>query len=100
MLLCCITLSSSRENQRTAQEVARVTYERNHKAQSGKVCFRHSCWKAAGRHLSNRGIEANPAKIRALSQLATPTALKQVQKLIGCMLPLEHCVGFPLKRKG
>ena len=35
--------------------------------------------------VSNRGIEANPAKIRALSQLAIPTDLKQIQKLTGCM---------------
>ena len=34
--------------------------------------------KLLGFIVSNRGIEANPAKIRALSQLATPTDLKQV----------------------
>ena len=28
--------------------------------------------------ISNRGIEANPTKIRALSQLATPKNLKQI----------------------
>ena len=42
--------------------------------------------------ISNRGIEANPAKIRALSQLATPTDLKQVQKLAGCVAPLSHFI--------
>ena len=35
--------------------------------------------KLLGFIVSNRGIEANPAKIRALSQLATPTDLKQVK---------------------
>ena len=35
--------------------------------------------------VSNRAIEANPAKIRVLSQLAIPTDLKQVQKLAGCV---------------
>ena len=42
--------------------------------------------------VSNRGIEANPAKIRALSQLATPTDLKQIQKLIGCMAALSRFI--------
>ena len=32
--------------------------------------------KLLGFIVSNRGIKANPAKIRALSQLATPTDLK------------------------
>ena len=44
--------------------------------------------KLLGFIVSNRGIEANPAKIRALSQLATPTKLKQVQKLAGCVAAL------------
>ena len=37
----------------------------------------------------SRGIEANPAKIRALSQLGTPTDLKQIQKLTRCMAALS-----------
>src|SRR5215216_4443193 len=41
---------------------------------------------------SNRGIEANPAKIRALSQLATPIDLKQVQKLAGCVAALSRFI--------
>ena len=45
--------------------------------------------KLLGFIISNRGIEANPAKIRALTQSATPTDLKQVQKLIGCVAALR-----------
>ena len=45
--------------------------------------------KLLGFIVSNRGIEANPAKVRALSQLATPTDLKQVQKLAGCVAALS-----------
>ena len=48
------------------------------------MCFRHA-GKLLGFIVSNRGIEANPAKIRALSQLAMPTDLKQAQKLVGCV---------------
>ena len=41
---------------------------------------------------AGKGIEANPAKIRALSQLATPTKLKHVQKLAGCIEALSHFI--------
>ena len=44
-----------------------------------KCVFGVPAGKLLGFIVSNRGIEANPAKIRALSQLATPTDLKQVQ---------------------
>ena len=42
--------------------------------------------------ISNKGIEANPAKIRALSQLATLTNLKQVQKLAGWVEALSRFI--------
>src|SRR6266536_179600 len=42
--------------------------------------------------ISNRGIEANPTKIRALSQLATPTHLKQVEKPVGCVAALSRFI--------
>ena len=48
--------------------------------------------KLLGFIISNRGIEANPAKIRALSQLATPTDLKQIQKLTGCVAALSRFI--------
>ena len=50
-----------------------------------KCVFGIPAGKLLGFIVSNRGIEANPAKIRALSQLTTPTDLKQVQKLAGCV---------------
>ena len=46
--------------------------------------------KLLGFIVSNRGIEANPAKIRALSQLAIPTDLKHIQKLAGCVAALSR----------
>ena len=42
-----------------------------------KCVFGVPAGKLLGFIVSNRGIEENPAKIRALSQLATPTDLKQ-----------------------
>mgnify|MGYP005843672879 CR=1 FL=1 len=57
-----------------------------------KSAFGVPASKLLGFIVSNRGIEANPAKIRALSQLATPTDLKQVQKLVGCVAALSHFI--------
>ena len=48
--------------------------------------------KLLGFIVSNRGIEANPAKIRALSQLAIPTNLKQIQKLTRCVVALSRII--------
>ena len=44
-----------------------------------KCIFGIPAGKLLGFIVSGRGIEANPAKIRALSQLAIPTDLKQLQ---------------------
>ena len=57
-----------------------------------KCVFGVLAGKLLGFIISNRGIEANPAKIRALSQLATPTDLKQVQKLAGCVAALSRFI--------
>ena len=48
--------------------------------------------KLLGFIVSNRGIEANPAKIRALSHLAIPTDLKHIQKLAGCVAALSRFI--------
>ena len=50
-----------------------------------KCVFGVQAGKLLGFIVSGRGIEANPAKIRALSQLDVPKDLKQIQKLTGCV---------------
>ena len=50
--------------------------------------------KLLGFIITNRVIEANPAKIRALSQLATPTDLTQIQKLTGCVAASSHFISW------
>ena len=50
-----------------------------------KCVFGVPAGKLLGFVVSHGGIEANPAKIRALSQLATPIDLKRVQKLARCV---------------
>ena len=57
-----------------------------------KCVFGVPAGKLLGFIISNRGIEANPAKIRDLSQLAKPTDLKQVQKLAGCVAALSRFI--------
>ena len=57
-----------------------------------KCVFGVLAGKLLGFIVSNRGIEANPAKIQALSQLATPTNLKQIQKLTGCVAALSRFI--------
>ena len=57
-----------------------------------KCVFGVLAGKLLGFIISNRGIEANPTKIRALSQLATPTDLKQVKKLAGCLAALSRFI--------
>ena len=57
-----------------------------------KCVFRVPTGKLLGFIVSHRGIEANPAKIRALSQLAIPTELKHVPKLAGSMAALSRFI--------
>ena len=57
-----------------------------------KCVFGVPAGKLLGFIISHRGIEANPAKIRALSELKIPTNLKQVQKLAGCLAALSRFI--------
>src|SRR3954469_21940166 len=69
-----------------------------------KCIFGVPAGKLLGFIVSGRGIEANPAKIRALSQLDIPKDIKQIQKLTGCVAALTRfisCLGekaLPLYR--
>ena len=57
-----------------------------------KCVFGVPAGKLLGFIVSGTGIGANPAKIRALSQLATPTDLKQIQKLTGFVAALSRFI--------
>ena len=57
-----------------------------------KCVFGVPAGKLLGFIVSSRGIEANSAKIRALSQLAILTELKQIQKLTGCVAALGRFI--------
>jgi hypothetical protein len=42
--------------------------------------------------ISQRGIEANPEKISAITSMKAPTCIKDVQKLTGCMAALNRFI--------
>jgi hypothetical protein len=42
--------------------------------------------------ISQRGIEANPEKISAITNIKAPTCIKDVQKLTGCMAALNRFI--------
>jgi hypothetical protein len=42
--------------------------------------------------ISNRGIEANPMKILAITDMGAPATIKDVQKLTGCMAALNRFI--------
>jgi hypothetical protein len=42
--------------------------------------------------ISQRGIEANPEKISAITNMKAPTCIKDVQKLTGCMAALNRFI--------
>ena len=52
-----------------------------------------------GNIVSRHGIEANPEKIAAVTNMKPPTYVKDVQKLIGCMAALSHFISH-LGEKG
>jgi hypothetical protein len=42
--------------------------------------------------VSNQGIEANPVKITAITDMGAPATIKDVQKLTGCMAALNRFI--------
>jgi hypothetical protein len=42
--------------------------------------------------VSHRGIEVNPEKIKAILEISRPNDLKDVQRLIGCVVVVSRCI--------
>ena len=49
--------------------------------------------------VSTRGIEPNPDKVSAITNMKWPTCVKDIQKLTGCMATLSHFISR-LSEKG
>jgi hypothetical protein len=57
-----------------------------------KCVFRITMGKLLGFLVSCQGIEANPKKIRTIEATRPPTRIKDVQKLMGCLVALSRFI--------
>ena len=64
----------------------------NIKLNPGKCTFRVTAGKFLGFMVSQRGIEANPDKIRAIMEMTPPRNVKEVQSLNGKVVALNRFV--------
>jgi hypothetical protein len=62
------------------------------KLNPNKCVFDVPSGKLLGFIVIHRGIEANPEKISAITNIKAPTCIKDVQKLIGCMAALNRFI--------
>jgi hypothetical protein len=62
------------------------------KLNPNKCVFSVPSGKLLGFIISQRGIEANPEKISAITSMKAPTSIKDVQKLTGCMETLNRFI--------
>ena len=64
----------------------------NMKLNPTKCVFGVPAGKLLGFIVSERGIEANPEKIKAIQNLKKPVGLKDVQKITGCIAALSRFI--------
>ena len=69
-----------------------ILKEYNMKLNPAKCAFRVSVGKFLGFVVNNRGIEANPNKIKAMLDMPSPSNVKEVQRLTGRIATLSHFV--------
>ena len=62
------------------------------KLNPSKCAFGVSVGKFLGFIVNNRGIEANPDKIKAVLDMPSPSSIKEVQLLIGRIAALSRFV--------
>ena len=73
-------------------EAFQILKEYNMKLNPAKCAFWVSAGKFLGFIVNNRGIEANPDKIRAVLDMPPPSNIKEVQRLIGRIATLSRFV--------
>ena len=62
------------------------------KVNPSKCIFRVPSGILLGYIVSAQGIEPNPNKVSAITNMKRPTCVKDIQKLIGCMAALSHFI--------
>ena len=70
----------------------------NLKLNPEKCVFGVSSGKLLGFFVSQRGIEANPDKIRAIEQIEAPKRIKDVRRLTGCVAAMIRFISKSAKR--
>ena len=73
-------------------EAFQVLKSYNMKLNPSKCTFRVFIGKFLGLIVNNRGIEANPDKIKAVLDMLPPSNIKDIQRLIGRIATLSHFV--------
>ena len=54
------------------------------------MCFRRPGQELLGFLILERGIEANPEKIKAIERMRKPARLRDVQKFTGCLASVSR----------
>jgi hypothetical protein len=70
----------------------------NLKLNPEKCMFGVPSGKLLGFFVSQRGIEANPDKIKAIEQIEAPKRVKDVRRLAGCISALSRCISKSAER--
>ena len=73
-------------------EAFQILREYNMKLNLAKCAFRVSAGKFLGFIVNNRGIEANPDKIKVVLDMPPPSSIKEVQRLTGRIAALSRFV--------
>ena len=73
-------------------EAFQILREYNMKLNPAKCAFEVSAEKILGFIVNNRGLEANPDKIKAVLDMPPPSNIKEVQRLIGRIAALSRFV--------
>ena len=73
-------------------EAFQILKEYNMKLNLGKCAFEVSAVKFLGFIVNNRGIEANPDKIKVVLDMPPPSNIKEVQRLTGRIVALSRFV--------
>ena len=73
-------------------EAFQILREYNMKLNPAKCAFGVSTGKFLGFIVNNRGIEANPDKVKAVLDMPSPSGIKEVQRLTGRIVALSRFV--------
>ena len=63
-----------------------------------EVCLGVPSGKLLGFFVSQRGIEANPDKIKAIEQIEAPKRVKDVHRLAGCVAAMSRFISKSAER--